>query len=110
MVGNIDNLGLGLGFGNVFALAEEGFDPGIFEAGMDRAANLFNPKFTLPNGVENTIKEDDEKFKGKIRTCFPTLSRSLTRHILLFSLIHTRLPIREAALLNRASTSLSSPD
>lgn len=66
MVGNIDNLG----FGNVFALAEEGFDPGNFEACMDRAANLFNPKFTLPNGVENPIKEDDEKFKGKSAPAF----------------------------------------
>jgi hypothetical protein len=40
MVRNIDNLGLGLGFGNVFALAEEGFDPGIFEAGIFEAGVL----------------------------------------------------------------------
>ncbi|KAF4630626.1 hypothetical protein G7Y89_g7511 [Cudoniella acicularis] len=27
-------------------------------------------RFTLPNGVENPIKDDDEKFKGKICTYF----------------------------------------
>ena len=63
MVGNIDNLGLGLGFGNVFALTEGVLEPaagilepGVFEVGTLEAGSL--DAATLETGIIDDLLEE----------------------------------------------------
>ena len=57
MVGNIDNLGFGLGFGNVFALAEGVLEPaaGILEPEVFEAETL--EAATLETGIIEDLLE-----------------------------------------------------